>query len=127
MPWEPLSDAIADGVKTFVTSPDSLCIRTRLPSLTAMPAASWPRCCRANRPKNTVWATPSPCGVDTPNTPHSSCGESSNGRTRTGSADMGEHLLDAWTDGVLALHERQPGEPFVGVDVARRRRRPHLR
>ena len=47
-----MSGAIVSGVNTLATSPASLCSRARLPSLTAMPAASWPRCCRANRPKN---------------------------------------------------------------------------
>src|SRR3954447_4925765 len=100
-----------------------------------MPAASCPRCCRANSPKNTVWATPSPCGVDTPNTPHSSCGESSLVLRRTGSSctcghlravDRPERRGDPWPDRIRAAHEGQPGETFIGVDVACRRGRPHL-
>src|SRR3954464_14761062 len=46
-----------------------------LPSETAMPADSWPRCCWANRPKYVRRATSSP-GAQTPNSPHSSLGDS---------------------------------------------------
>src|SRR3954466_11700734 len=42
-----------------------------------MPAASCPRCCNAKRPKKAICATPSPCGVEMPSTPHSSRGASS--------------------------------------------------
>ena len=43
------------------------------PSETAMPALSWPRCWRANRPKKVMRATSSP-GAKMPKTPHSSLG-----------------------------------------------------
>src|SRR3954447_2726574 len=114
------------GVNTLATSPVSLCNRTRLPSLTAMPAASCPRCCNANNPKKTVWATPSPCGVDTPNTPHSSCG-ASDVEILTGvwSGSMPENLPDAIVDRIAAWFEGEPGQPLVGVDVAAGRGIPH--
>ena len=41
------------------------------PSLTAMPADSWPRCCRANMPSKVSWATALP-GAYTPKTPQAS-------------------------------------------------------
>src|SRR5947208_11229843 len=46
------------------------------PSDTAMPADSWPRCWRANSPKNVSRATSSP-GAHTPKSPHASFGPSS--------------------------------------------------
>src|SRR5512141_3167128 len=106
---------MVDGVNTLATRPESLCRRTRLPSLTAIPAASCPRCCNANRAKKTVWATPSPCGVDTPNTPHSSRGESERiscaDLTTTGwSGSMPDDLLDPVGDRVAAGLELQAGQ-----------------
>ena len=106
-----------------------------MPSLTAMPAASWPRCCSANRPKKASCATPSPCGVETPNTPHSSCGSSSSGRwvrrcgASTKHACSRKHarlLQDAGRDGVRARLERGAGEALVGLDVAAGGLGPHL-
>src|SRR5579862_1810648 len=59
-----------------------LCIRTRVPSLTAIPADSWPRCWRAKRLKKaTLLASSS--GVYTPRTPHSSFGWSSSSASAT--------------------------------------------
>src|SRR3954447_728636 len=114
------------GVNTLATSPVSLCNRTRLPSLTAIPAASCPRCCNANNPKNTVWARPSPCGVDTPNTPHSSCGASEREMvTGVRSGSMPENLPDAIVDRIATGFEGHPGQAFIGVDVATRRGLPH--
>ena len=40
----------AGSSKTWATRPISLCTTMRLPSLTAIPADSWPRCCSAYRP-----------------------------------------------------------------------------
>ena len=74
MAWYPVSGLRVSFVKTWETRPGCLWTRARWPSLTAMPAASWPRCCSANSPKNASWATPSPCGVEMPITPHSSRG-----------------------------------------------------
>ena len=43
--------AVSDGSsKTWATRPISLCTTIRLPSLTAIPADSWPRCCSACNP-----------------------------------------------------------------------------
>ena len=100
MAWYPVSGAIVSRVKTLVTRPASLCTRARCPSLTAMPAASCPRCCNANNPKNASSATPSPCGVEMPSTPHSSLGLEGLGfddgeRTNTGVV-KGSPLLSGW-------------------------------
>ena len=46
----PRSAVRAGSSKTWATRPISLCTTMRLPSLTAMPADSWPRCCSAYRP-----------------------------------------------------------------------------
>ena len=46
----PRSAVRAGSSKTCATSPISLCTMMRWPSLTAMPADSWPRCCSAYRP-----------------------------------------------------------------------------
>src|ERR1700704_2003846 len=46
------------------------------PSLTAIPADSWPRCWRAKRPRYARWATGCP-GAYTPKTPHAWPGRSS--------------------------------------------------
>src|SRR6266511_36079 len=101
MPWYPLSWLIVFGVKTLVTKP---------------------RCCRAKRPKNTVWATPSPCGVEMPKTPHSSRGESV---SSSESAFMVVPPLEAFVDRVGARPEWSCGELLVGVDVAARGGLPH--
>ena len=71
----PFSGASVCGVNTWPTSPTSLCRRACLPSATAIPAASCPRCCKANNPKNESCAASS-CVDEIANTPHSSCGES---------------------------------------------------
>jgi len=47
----PRSELSVCSSKTWLTSPRSLNTTICRPSLTAMPAASWPRCCRANKPK----------------------------------------------------------------------------
>ena len=47
----PGSDFSVDSSKTCATNPMSLNTMMRSPDDTAMPADSWPRCCRANRPK----------------------------------------------------------------------------
>ena len=47
----PRSVVSTDSSKTWATRPMSLYTTIRLPSLTAMPADSWPRCCSAYRPK----------------------------------------------------------------------------
>ncbi len=47
----PRSAVRAGSSKTWATRPISLCTTMRLPSLTAMPADSCPRCCSAYRPK----------------------------------------------------------------------------
>ncbi len=86
--WYPVSGLSASGEKTVETRPGPLWTRARLPSLTAMPAASWPRCWSANNPKNASWATPSPCGVESPSTPHSSCAASSAVGSAVGSRDQ---------------------------------------
>ena len=46
----PRSAVRAGSSKTWATRPISLCTTMRLPSLTAMPADSCPRCCSAYRP-----------------------------------------------------------------------------
>ena len=46
----PRSAVRAGSSKTCATSPISLCTMMRLPSLTAMPADSCPRCCSAYKP-----------------------------------------------------------------------------
>ena len=46
-PAEPSSAASRASENTWLTRPISLVTRTRRPSLTAMPADSWPRCWRA--------------------------------------------------------------------------------
>ena len=47
----PVSVLSEGSSKTWATRPISLCTRMRVPSLTAMPADSWPRCWSAYRPK----------------------------------------------------------------------------
>ena len=71
----PASGASVCGVNTCPTRPTSLCRRACLPSATAIPAASWPRCCNANKPKNESCAA-SVSVEEIANTPHSSCGAS---------------------------------------------------
>ena len=46
----PRSAVSAGSSKTWATRPISLCTMIRLPSLTAMPADSCPRCCSAYSP-----------------------------------------------------------------------------
>ena len=71
----PLSAESTPSSKTCVTRPRSLVTVTVSPSPTAMPADSWPRCCRACRPKQVRRATSSVWEY-TPKTAHSSCGRS---------------------------------------------------
>src|SRR5215211_4259510 len=63
-------------VNTCETNPTPLDMDIDCPSATAIPAASWPRCCSAYKPKNVMRATSS-FGANTPITPHSSYGWSS--------------------------------------------------
>src|SRR6516162_8805156 len=67
----PCSPESVRSSKTVATSPMSLTTVTVSPSLTAMPADSCPRCCRAKRPSNVRLATLIP-GPYTPKTPHAS-------------------------------------------------------
>src|ERR1022692_2601730 len=69
----PRSVLSTDSLKTWATRPMSLKTTILLPSLTAIPADSWPRCCSAYRPKYASFATSSSC-VQTPNTPQASLG-----------------------------------------------------
>src|SRR5690606_30171619 len=84
----PRSEASVCSLNTWLTRPRSLYTSTCEPSPTAMPEASWPRCCKAYRPQQVSLATSSP-GAQTPKTPHSSRGTS-----RAPSAALAEA---AWT------------------------------
>src|ERR1700676_3858907 len=76
MASSPASVRRSFSLKTWLTSPSSRRVTMWLQrSAAAMPADSWPRCCRAYRAKydrrDTSWP-----GAYSPNTPHSSRGPS---------------------------------------------------
>ncbi len=103
-----------------------------MPSPTAMPADSWPRCCWANNPKYERRATSSP-GAQTPKSPHSSFGDSAPTRLqvyprapclpRPRSAPSGfEDALDPRGGAASARRRRRspPSQPPVAHDAMAR-------
>src|SRR5437763_9316260 len=60
---------IRSGENTCATRPIARCTRTLVPSDTAIPADSWPRCCSEKRPKYVRFATSIPL-AQIPKTPH---------------------------------------------------------
>src|ERR1700674_1061398 len=61
---------ICSGENTWATRPMARCTRTFVPSDTAMPADSCPRCCSEKSPKYVRFATSTPCFAQIPKTPH---------------------------------------------------------
>src|SRR3989442_1478098 len=78
----PGSRAIRSASNTWNTRPIPRWCQRRTPSLVAMPALSWPRCCSAYNPRCAIGAAgPSPLTI--PMTPHSSCKTSLSRRRAT--------------------------------------------
>src|SRR5579859_51012 len=58
------------GENTWATRPMARRTCTFVPSETAIPADSWPRCCSENKPKYVRFATSTPVAAQIPKTPH---------------------------------------------------------